>query len=161
MQVYPARHANDKFQVGATILDRVPSRAPSAIAAAAAPTAAPTASCPDTCITAMQRRDGVTTIRGTPPNSPACAAPTWRRWQRRQAGWHAAVTEIGICTKEDAGVPPHLPRDRNKEHQIDVGPRRSSPKDEAVLENGERQGGGGALGKGASDPGTIQRRISR
>ena len=57
-------------------------------------------------------------------------------------------------------MPPHLPRDRNKEHQIDVGPRRSSPKDEAVLENGERQGGGGALGKGASDPGTIQRRIS-
>ena len=57
-------------------------------------------------------------------------------------------------------MPPHLPRDRNKEHQVDVGPRRSSPKDEAVLENGERQGGGGALGKGASDPGTIQRRIS-
>ena len=41
-----------------------------------------------------------------------------------------------------------------------LGPRRSSPKDEAVLENGERQGGGGALGKGASDPGTIQRRVS-
>ena len=56
-------------------------------------------------------------------------------------------------------------KSRRNEKQVHAGPRRSQaakalPEDEAVLENGERQGGGGALGKGASDPGTIQRRVS-